>query len=214
MGYRAPVDATESTRTGVDRTFAHPRKAWAYRSDQLASTHPIVADIGRPGRGRNTTSTASPTPKAPSVLRAARGLGRCTTPSSRGCLRVLPASRVRQRRACATSWRCLEAASGRDLRRWSRVVAGDRRDEHPAARRSTSRRPGRDHHLGSRSLQTAADPVTGEPVDRPHRVVVGLYDEVNSWRVRSIATDVAWPGRHPQARRRPGRRWCWSTTTT
>ncbi|HEX5812039.1 MAG TPA: ERAP1-like C-terminal domain-containing protein, partial [Pseudonocardia sp.] len=40
--------------------------------------------------------------------------------------------------------------------------------------------------------QTATDPATGEPVDRPHRVVIGLYDQ-ELRRVRSIETDVVGP---------------------
>jgi aminopeptidase N len=40
--------------------------------------------------------------------------------------------------------------------------------------------------------QTATDPATGQPVDRPHRMVIGLYDgELR--RARSIETDVAGP---------------------
>ena len=40
--------------------------------------------------------------------------------------------------------------------------------------------------------QTATDPATGEPVERPHRVVIGLFDS-ELRRVRSIETDVDGP---------------------
>ncbi|WP_328474080.1 aminopeptidase N [Streptomyces sp. NBC_00448] len=43
MGAFAQVEATEFTEGWI--TFANRRKAWAYRADQLPSTHPVVADI-------------------------------------------------------------------------------------------------------------------------------------------------------------------------
>ncbi|WP_335978046.1 aminopeptidase N [Streptomyces sp. CA2R106] len=43
MGAFALVEATEFTEGWI--TFANRRKAWAYRADQLPSTHPVVADI-------------------------------------------------------------------------------------------------------------------------------------------------------------------------
>ncbi|MFD0069976.1 M1 family aminopeptidase, partial [Streptomyces sp. NPDC127574] len=43
MGTFANVGATRFTDAWI--TFANRRKAWAYRADQLPSTHPITADI-------------------------------------------------------------------------------------------------------------------------------------------------------------------------
>ncbi|GAA3866591.1 aminopeptidase N [Streptomyces sedi] len=43
MGTYALAEATEFTRGWI--SFANNRKAWAYRADQLPSTHPITADI-------------------------------------------------------------------------------------------------------------------------------------------------------------------------
>ncbi|WP_435970032.1 aminopeptidase N [Streptomyces sp. Qhu_M48] len=43
MGSFANAEATRFTNSWV--TFANNRKAWAYRADQLPSTHPITADI-------------------------------------------------------------------------------------------------------------------------------------------------------------------------
>ncbi len=43
MGYYAQVKATRWQNAWV--TFANRRKAWAYRQDQLPTTHPVVADI-------------------------------------------------------------------------------------------------------------------------------------------------------------------------
>ncbi|MFI6350756.1 aminopeptidase N [Streptomyces sp. NPDC050560] len=44
MGSLSLVEATRFTDGWI--TFANKRKAWAYRADQLPSTHPIAADIG------------------------------------------------------------------------------------------------------------------------------------------------------------------------
>ncbi len=62
MGYHATEAATEFDGAWV--TFAGRRKAWAYRQDQLPTTHPIVADSRRPGGRASRTSTGSPTPRA------------------------------------------------------------------------------------------------------------------------------------------------------
>ncbi|MFI9718245.1 aminopeptidase N [Streptomyces sp. NPDC052396] len=43
MGSFSQVEATRFTNAWV--TFANRRKAWAYRADQLPSTHPVTADI-------------------------------------------------------------------------------------------------------------------------------------------------------------------------
>jgi aminopeptidase N len=43
MGALAQVEATRFTEGWI--TFADNRKSWAYRADQLPSTHPVVADI-------------------------------------------------------------------------------------------------------------------------------------------------------------------------
>src|SRR5699024_8886621 len=43
MGSYATVEATRFD--GAWTSFAQRRKAWAYRQDQLPTTHPIVADI-------------------------------------------------------------------------------------------------------------------------------------------------------------------------
>lgn len=43
MGALAQAEATRFTNAWV--TFANNRKAWAYRADQLPSTHPVTADI-------------------------------------------------------------------------------------------------------------------------------------------------------------------------
>ncbi|MCI3225077.1 aminopeptidase N, partial [Streptomyces sp. NP-1717] len=43
MGSLAQAEATRFTNAWV--TFANNRKAWAYRADQLPSTHPVTADI-------------------------------------------------------------------------------------------------------------------------------------------------------------------------
>ncbi len=61
MGYHVTEAATEFH--GVWTTFAARRKAWAYRADQLPTTHPS-SPPWTTWRRRGRTSTASPTPRA------------------------------------------------------------------------------------------------------------------------------------------------------
>ena len=61
MGYHVTEAATEFD--GVWTTFAGRRKAWAYRQDQLPTTHPS-SPRWTTWRRRGRTSTASPTPRA------------------------------------------------------------------------------------------------------------------------------------------------------
>ncbi len=87
---------------------------------------------------------------------------------------------------------CLERSSGRDLRAWSRAwleTAGISRLD-PMVETGPD---GRITGLGI--AQEAVDAMTGAPVDRPHRIVIGLYEPSGDGlrRARSIATDVVGP---------------------
>jgi aminopeptidase N len=90
----ATAEATEWTEAWT--TFNAMEKTWAYRQDQLPSTHPVVAEINDLDDVRST-STASPT------RRAAPSSSSCRVGGHRGLLRrrlrVLPEARVRQHRA-------------------------------------------------------------------------------------------------------------------
>ena len=87
---------------------------------------------------------------------------------------------------------CLERSSGRDLRAWSRAwleTAG-------VSRLDPVVETGPDGRITRLAVaQDAVDAMTGAPVDRPHHVVIGLYEPSGDGlaRARSIATDVVGP---------------------
>ena len=99
---RPTCPSSRSTRRPASRRAGSAStaslKPFAYREDQLVTTHPIAADVARHRRGASWTSTASPTRRAP----------RCSSSSWRpsagtafrdGIRVVLPAPRLGQRHA-------------------------------------------------------------------------------------------------------------------
>ncbi len=87
---------------------------------------------------------------------------------------------------------CLARSSGRDLRAWSRAwleTAG-------ISRLDPVVETGPDGRITRLAVtQDAVDAMTGATVDRPHHVVIGLYERSGDGlaRARSIATDVVGP---------------------
>ena len=109
---------------------------------------------------------------------------------------------------------CLERSSGRDLRAWSRAwleTAG-------ISRLDPVVETGPDGRITRLAVtQDAVDAMTGAAVDRPHRVVIGLYEPSgDGLRAGPVDRDRRRRARGPRCPRpsaaRP--RWCWSTTTT
>jgi aminopeptidase N len=184
MGYHATAVATEFDGAWI--TFAARRKAWAYRADQLPTTHPIVATVGDLEAARQNFDGIAYA-KGASVLKQLMAyVGEAAFFAG---ARDYFARHAYGSTGLADLLECLERSSGRDLRTWSRVwleTAGISRLE-PLVETAA------DGTLARLAVtQTADDPATGEPVDRPHRVVIGLYDGELE-RVRSIETDVAGP---------------------
>jgi aminopeptidase N len=165
-------------------TFSSAEKSWAYRQDQLATTHPVVADI-RDLEDVEVNFDGITYAKGASVLKQLvhwvgtdafdEGLRRYFRKNAWGntTLRDLLAE--------------LEATSGRDLEEWARLwlqQAG-----------VTTLRP--EIELGPdgavRSLAVVQDAPPEHPVLRPHRLVVGGYDLVDGrlQRTRRVELDVA-----------------------
>ena len=118
-------------------TFGTSEKAWAYRQDQLSSTHPIVADI-RDLEDVEVNFDGITYAKGASVLKQLVAyVGR--EPFVAG-LRAYFAKHAWGNTTLADLLAELEQTSGRDLSTWSQAVAGDRRGQHAAARgrRSTT----------------------------------------------------------------------------
>ncbi|MFK4151732.1 aminopeptidase N [Streptomyces fungicidicus] len=191
MGAFSLVGATRFTDGWI--TFANRRKAWAYRADQLPSTHPITADI-RDLQDAKLNFDGITYAKGASVLKQLvayvgqdaflEGARRYFKRHAYGNTRLGDLLSV------------LEETSGRDMAAWSRAwlqTAG-----------VNSLTPqvllGADGRIDELTvLQEAAavpdqpTPSAGHPELRPHRVAVGLYRRTDSGTLERYAqaeTDV------------------------
>ncbi|MFH8450593.1 aminopeptidase N [Streptomyces fungicidicus] len=182
MGAFSLVGATRFTDGWI--TFANRRKAWAYRADQLPSTHPITADI-RDLQDAKLNFDGITYAKGASVLKQLvayvgqdaflEGARRYFKRHAYGNTRLGDLLSV------------LEETSGRDMAAWSRawlqtagvnsltpqvLLGGDGRIDELAV------------------VQEAAE---SHPELRPHRVAVGLYRRTDSGTLERYAqaeTDV------------------------
>ncbi|MCH8611749.1 aminopeptidase N [Arsenicicoccus dermatophilus] len=166
VGTEANARATEFTDAWTP--FCARRKAWAYLQDQLPTTHPIVADIPDVEAAKQNFDGITYA-KGASVLKqlvayvgqdeffaGARAYFTDHAFSSTGLVDLLTA---------------LESSSGRDLGEWSRLwlqTAGI-----STLTPELVERDGRVERLVVH--QSGTDAMTGEPIVRPHRLVVGLY---------------------------------------
>ena len=208
MGAFSLVEATRFTNGWI--TFANNRKAWAYRADQLPSTHPVTADI-RDLEDAKLNFDGITYAKGALGAQAARRLRRPgRVPGGRAPL--LQAARVRQHPARATCSSVLAETSGRDM---TSLVArrGCRR------RASTSLTPqvtydarGPDHRArrppGGRRLApgAAAAPGRGGPVPASPRTARWCATPAPRPTSPGARTVVARAGRGRAARPGPGQR--------
>jgi aminopeptidase N len=183
MGAFALVGATRFTNGWI--TFANRRKAWAYRADQLPSTHPITADI-RDLQDAKLNFDGITYAKGASVLKQLVAYA--------GQEAFLEGARRYFKRHAYGNTRLgdllsvLEETSGRDMTAWARAwlqTAG-----------VNSLTPqvllGEDGRVAELAvLQEAPE---AHPELRPHRVAVGLYRRTRDGALERYAraeTDVA-----------------------
>ncbi|GAB2954791.1 aminopeptidase N [Streptomyces pseudoechinosporeus] len=164
MGSFSMVEATRFTNGWI--TFANNRKSWAYRADQLPSTHPITADI-RDLEDAKLNFDGITYAKGASVLKQLVAyVGRDA---------FLEGSRRYFKRNAYGNTRLgdllsvLEETSGRDMVAWSRawLQTAGLNSLTPQVLLGSE---GRIDELAI--LQEAAE---SHPELRPHRVAVGLY---------------------------------------
>lgn len=164
MGSFSMVEATRFTNGWI--TFANNRKAWAYRADQLPSTHPVTADI-RDLEDAKLNFDGITYAKGASVLKQLVAyVGRDAF--------LEGARRYFKRHAYGNTvlgdlLSVLEETSGRDMAAWSRSwlqTAG----VNSLTPQVILNAEGRVTELSV--LQEAAE---SHPELRPHRVAVGLY---------------------------------------
>ncbi|WOX09706.1 aminopeptidase N [Streptomyces sp. N50] len=165
MGVFANVGATRFTDAWI--SFANRRKAWAYRADQLPSTHPITADI-RDLQDAKLNFDGITYAKGASVLKQLvayvgqdaflEGARRYFKRSAYGNTRLGDLLSV------------LEETSGRDMASWSRSWLQTAGVNSLTPQVVLDVEGGRIAELTV--LQEAAE---SHPELRPHRVVIGLY---------------------------------------
>ncbi|MEU3597924.1 aminopeptidase N [Streptomyces sp. NPDC006798] len=182
MGSYAMVGATRFTNGWI--TFANNRKAWAYRADQMPSTHPVTADI-RDLEDAKLNFDGITYAKGASVLKQLVAYV--------GEEAFLEGSRRYFQRHAYGNTRLsdllsvLEEVSGRDMSAWSRSwlqTAG-----------VNSLTPVVTSDAGGRITELAIvqDPGTvrgEEGVPRPHRVAVGLYRHEDGELVRYASAEA------------------------
>ncbi|GAA3371613.1 aminopeptidase N [Streptomyces sannanensis] len=160
MGSFSQVEATRFTNGWI--TFANKRKAWAYRADQLPSTHPVTADI-------HDLEDAKLNFDGITYAKGASVLKQLVAYVGRDAF-LEGARRYFKRHAYGNTQlgdllRVLEEVSGRDLHTWSRAwlqTAG-----------VNSLTPVVTYDGDGRITELAV--VQDGDELRPHRVAVGLY---------------------------------------
>ncbi|MGW3119042.1 aminopeptidase N [Streptomyces sp. NPDC001107] len=164
MGTFANVGATRFTDAWI--TFANRRKAWAYRADQLPSTHPITADI-RDLQDAKLNFDGITYAKGASVLKQLvayvgqdaflEGARRYFKRNAYGNTRLGDLLSV------------LEETSGRDMGAWSRKWL------QTAGVNSLTPQVLLDAEGRVDELAVVQEAAESHPELRPHRVAVGLY---------------------------------------
>ncbi|MFF4606374.1 aminopeptidase N [Streptomyces sp. NPDC001339] len=164
MGSFAQVEATRFRDGWI--TFANRRKAWAYRADQLPSTHPVTADI-RDLEDAKLNFDGITYAKGASVLKQLvayvgqdaflEGARRYFKRHAYGNTRLADLLAV------------LEETSGRDLAAWSRAWL------ETAGVNSLTPQATYDANGRITELSVLQEAAPEQPELRPHRVAVGLY---------------------------------------
>jgi aminopeptidase N len=180
MGVFASVGATRFTDAWI--SFANRRKAWAYRADQLPSTHPITADI-RDLQDAKLNFDGITYAKGASVLKQLvayvgqdaflEGARRYFKRNAYGNTRLGDLLSV------------LEETSGRDMASWSRSWLQTAGVNSLTPQVVLDVEGGRVAELTV--LQEAAE---SHPELRPHRVAVGLYRTEGNRLVRYERAEV------------------------
>ncbi|WP_171161581.1 aminopeptidase N [Streptomyces sp. I05A-00742] len=184
MGSFSQVEATRYGNAWV--TFANQRKAWAYRADQLPSTHPVTADI-RDLEDAKLNFDGITYAKGASVLK------QLVAYAGRDAF-LEGARRYFKRHAYGNTrltdlLSVLEETSGRDMTAWSRSwlqTAG-----------VNSLTPQLTYDAADRITELAVlqEAPADHPELRPHRVAIGLYRREDTALVRyaRVEADVAGP---------------------
>ena len=167
MGTHATAAATRFT--GAWTSFALRRKGWAYRQDQLPTTHPIVADIPDLEAAKQNFDGITYAKGAAVLKQLVAFVGPQTfLDGSRAYFRAHAFGST----TLADLLRALEEASGRDLHHWAEQWLQTTGPSTLTARLDvTEAEPGEAGTISSLRIHQHDDGGTS----RAHRLVVGLY---------------------------------------
>jgi aminopeptidase N len=180
--YLAALTLAEATRHRTAWTaFILGDKAWGYWADQLPTTHPISADVPDAIATMLNLDGISYSKGAGALKQLVAWVG--FEPFKHG-LRAYIAEHAWSNTTIDDLMAALEAASGRDLRRWTHewlqtaglatlvpVVSADG-----------------DGHLTGLAIEQSAP--ADQPTLRSHRVAIGLYDRIDGRTVRRDRIEI------------------------
>jgi aminopeptidase N len=178
--YASVLCQSAATRFGGSwTTFANVEKTWAYRQDQLPSTHPIATDAPDV-QTAEVNFDGITYAKGASVLKQ---LGAYVTVESfLAGLREYFTEHAYGNTTLADLLHALEASSGRDLGDWSKLwleTAGI----NTIRPEFTLDEAG--HYASFDLVQTAPTEVAASNVLRPHRLAIGLYNDDGTALIRT-----------------------------
>jgi aminopeptidase N len=184
----AVLASAEATRySSAWTTFAAGRKAWGYAQDQLPSTHPVAADVATLSEAIANFDGISYA-KGASVLRQL--VARIGRDSFFDGIRAYFATHAWASATLADWLTSLEASSGVSLADWSSAWL-------QTAGPSTLRGEFEDGPDGAfESFVVRQEAPAGHPTLRPHRIAIGLYNQVDGALVRThqVRTDITGAG--------------------
>jgi aminopeptidase N len=162
-------------------TFAQSDKAWAYRQDQLPSTHPIAADIPDIAAVEVNFDGITYAKGAAVLKQLVTYVGR---DNFLAAVRGYFAQHAFGNATLGDLLSCLEHASGRDLSSWSKAwleTAGVN------TLRPAFETDAQGNFTAFAVLQEAP---ASHPVLRPHRIAIGLYDKTGSGLTRRHRVEI------------------------
>lgn len=178
----ASAQATEFTDAWT--TFANAEKTWAYRQDQLPSTHPIATDAP-------DVQTAEVNFDGITYAKGASVLKQLTAyvgvDNFLAGLRTYFAEHAYGNTTLADLLSAVELASGRDMSSWSKQwleTAGISVLSAQTELDATGR------YASFSIIQSAPTSVAASNTLRPHRLAVGLYDDLDGRLVRTHRVEL------------------------
>jgi aminopeptidase N len=188
--YISTLCQTEATRwTNAWTTFANTEKTWAYRQDQLPSTHPIATDAPDVQTAEVNFDGITYAKGASVLKQLAAYVG---VDAFLAGLREYFTDHAYGNTTLADLLDALEKSSGRPLAEWSKLwleTAGIN------TLTPVSTVDGDGRYTSFEIIQAAPTEVAGSNTLRPHRLAVGLYEPTADGLVRTkrVELDVAGP---------------------